>query len=239
MNKRFQRTELMLGEEAMKKLAAARVAVFGVGGVGGYVVEGLVRSGVGAIDIIDHDKIDETNINRQIIATSENVGAFKVDEEEKRILAINPDCKVTKYKTFYLPETENMFDFTLYDYIVDAIDTVSGKLALTVNAGKSGTPIISAMGAGNKTDPTKFRVADIYKTSICPLAKVMRRECKKRGIKHLKVVYSEEEPAEKRGDFTLKSPEGKPRKDVPASLAFVPSVVGLIIAGEVVKDLIK
>ena len=236
----FQRTELMLGKEAMKKLADAKVIVFGVGGVGGYVVEGLVRSGIGQIEIVDHDKIDVTNINRQIIATSENVGNYKVDEAEKRILAINPDCKVVKRKIFYLPETENEFDFTAYDYIVDAIDTVGGKLAIIQNAQKAGTPVISAMGAGNKTDPTAFRVADIYKTSVCPLAKVMRRECKKRGIDKLKVVYSTEEPAEKLGEkIDSGRPEkGKGRKDTPASLAFVPSVVGLIIAGEVVKDIV-
>lgn len=241
MKEAFQRTELMLGGEAMQKLASARVAVFGVGGVGGYVVEGLVRSGVGAIDIIDHDKIDISNVNRQIIATCENVGKYKVDEAEKRIKLINPDCKVTKFKIFYLPETEKEFDFTNYDYIVDAIDTVSGKLALIVNAKKTGTPIISAMGAGNKTDPTEFKVADIYKTSVCPLAKVMRRECKKRKIDKLKVVYSTEEPAEKLGKLPIsaeKTAENKPRKDTPASLAFVPSVVGLIIAGEVVKDVV-
>lgn len=240
MKEAFQRTELMLGGEAMQKLASARVAVFGVGGVGGYVVEGLVRSGVGAIDIIDHDKIDISNVNRQIIATCENVGKYKVDEAEKRIKLINPDCKVTKFKIFYLPETEKEFDFTNYDYIVDAIDTVSGKLALIVNAKKTGTPIISAMGAGNKTDPTAFKVADIYKTSVCPLAKVMRRECKKRGIDKLKVVYSDEEPAEKLGktENVVKIDPDKPRKDTPASLAFVPSVVGLIIAGEVVKDVV-
>ena len=249
MKEAFQRTELMLGGEAMQKLASARVAVFGVGGVGGYVVEGLVRSGVGAIDIIDHDKIDISNVNRQIIATCENVGKYKVDEAEKRIKLINPDCKVTKYKIFYLPETEKEFDFTNYDYIVDAIDTVSGKLALIVNAKKAGTPVISAMGAGNKTDPTAFKVADIYKTSVCPLAKVMRTECRKRRIKHLKVVYSKEPAMTPIEDDSISCknncicPPGTQRKctirrSVPGSNAFVPSVAGLIIGGEVVKDLV-
>lgn len=227
----------MLGCEAMKKLSSSRVAVFGVGGVGGYVVEGLVRSGVGAIDIIDNDKVDVTNINRQIIATSGNVGNYKVDESEKRILEINPDCKVYKRNVFFLPSTEDKFDFSLYDYVVDAIDTVSGKLALIEKARAANVPIISAMGAGNKLDPTAFKVADIYSTAVCPLAKVMRRECRKRGIERLKVVYSEEEPifAPTCGDDVL--PEGK--RSTPASVAFVPSVVGMIMAGEVVKDLIK
>ncbi len=218
---------MLFGKEAMEKLAAARVAVFGIGGVGGYVVEALARSGVGAIDLIDNDKVSLTNINRQIIATHRTVGRYKVDVAAERIAEINPDCKVAAHKTFYLPETQGEFDFTKYDYVVDAIDTVTGKLAIIENADRCKTPVISSMGAGNKTDPTAFRVADVYETSVCPLAKVMRRELKKRGIEKLKVVYSTEEPLK---------PEGGER-GVPASCAFVPSVVGLIIAGEVIKDL--
>lgn len=219
-----------MGKAAMQKLAAARVAVFGVGGVGGYVVEALARSGVGALDIIDNDTVGASNINRQIIATHKTVGKYKVDVAAERIADINPDCKVTAYKTFYLPETQGEFDFTLYDYVVDAIDTVTGKLALIVNADKCGTPVISSMGAGNKLDPTAFEVADIYRTSVCPLAKVMRRELKKRGIEKLKVVYSKEEP--------IKPQQSGEEKQPPGSTAFVPPVVGLIIAGEVVKDII-
>lgn len=227
MDGRFSRTENLFGKEAMEKLAAARVAVFGIGGVGGYVVEALARSGVGAIDLVDSDRVCLSNINRQIIATQKTVGRYKVDVAAERVAEINPDCKVSVHKTFYLPETQDKFDFTDYDYIVDAIDTVTGKLAIIENAKKSGTPVISSMGAGNKTDPTAFKVADIFETSVCPLAKVMRRELKKRGIERLKVVYSTEEP---------KKPTGGER-GAPASCAFVPSVVGLIIAGEVIKDL--
>lgn len=234
MQNAFQRTESMIGKTAMEKLAASRVAIFGLGGVGGYVAEGLVRSGVGALDLIDHDKIDVTNLNRQIIATTENIGEYKADEAAKRALKINPDCKIRAYKTFFLPETQDEFDFSAYDYVVDAIDTVSGKLALIECAKKAGVKIISAMGAGNKLDPTAFRVADVYDTSVCPLAKVMRRECRKRGIDSLKTVYSQEEP------FSAAISDGaESRKPVPSSVAFVPSVVGMIIAGEVVKDLIK
>lgn len=232
----------------MEKLAASRVAVFGIGGVGGYTVEALARSGVGALDLIDDDRICLTNINRQILATRNSVGKYKVDEAEQRILSINPKCAVTTYKTFYLPGTEAQFDFTQYDYIVDAIDTVSGKLALIVNAQAVGTPIISSMGAGNKLDPTAFRVADIYKTTVDPLARVIRRECRKRGIDHLKVVYSQEEAIRPIEDMEISCrnhcicPPGTARKctarrDIPGSNAFVPSVVGLIIAGEVIKDL--
>ncbi|MFR2155622.1 MAG: ThiF family adenylyltransferase, partial [[Eubacterium] siraeum] len=191
---RFSRTQLVFGKEAMDRLEGSRVAVFGVGGVGGYTVEALARSGVGAIDIIDDDKVCLTNINRQIIATTKTVGKYKVDVAKERIEEINPDCKVTAFRTFYMPETENQFDFTQYDYVVDAIDTVTGKIALIENAKKAGTPIISSMGAGNKVDPTAFEVADIYKTSVCPLARVMRYELKRRGIKKLKVVYSKENP---------------------------------------------
>lgn len=236
MINQFSRTELLFGREAMEKLAASRVAVFGIGGVGGYTVEALARSGVGALDLIDSDTVSITNINRQIIATLDTVGKYKVDIAAERVRSINPDCIVKTYKTFYLPETEDIFDFTEYDYIVDAIDTVTGKLALVVNAKKAGTPIICSMGAGNKTDPTAFRVTDIYKTSVCPLAKVMRTECRKRKIDHLKVVYSEEKAAVPRTDVETDNSAGK--RAVPSSNAFVPSVVGLIIGGEVIKDLI-
>ena len=236
MINQFSRTELLFGREAMEKLAESRVAVFGIGGVGGYTVEALARSGVGALDLIDSDTVSITNINRQIIATLDTVGKYKVDVAAERVRSINPDCIVKTYKTFYLPETEDVFDFTEYDYIVDAIDTVTGKLALVVNAKKTGTPIICSMGAGNKTDPTAFRVADIYKTSVCPLAKVMRTECRKRKIDHLKVVYSEEKAAVPRTDVETDNAAGK--RVVTSSNAFVPSVVGLIIGGEVIKDLI-
>lgn len=250
MLNQFSRTQLLLGEEGMEKLKNSRVAVFGVGGVGGYVVEGLARSGVGALDIIDDDKVCLTNINRQIIATRKTVGRYKVDVAAERINDINPDCKVRTYQTFYLPETADQFDFSEYDYVVDAIDTVTGKLQLVEEAKKAGTPIISSMGAGNKLDPTAFKVADIYETSICPLAKVMRRECRKRGIESLKVVYSEEKPIRPLEDMSISCrtncicPPGAQRKcterrDIPGSTAFVPSVVGIIIAGEIVKDLIN
>ena len=222
----YSRTEMILGKDAMQKLWNSRVAVFGLGGVGGHTVEALVRSGIGAIDIIDNDKICPTNINRQIYATRNTIGEYKVDVAEKRIAEINPDIKVAKYRTFYAPETASEFDFSLYDYVVDAIDTVTGKIALVENATNAKVPIISSMGAGNKLDPTRFEVSDIYKTSVCPLAKVMRNECKKRGIKKLKCVYSKESPI-------------KVDSQVPGSNAFVPSVVGLIMAGEVIKDLIK
>lgn len=229
----------MFGKDGMEALARARVAVFGIGGVGGYTVEALARSGVGAIDIIDNDKVSLTNINRQIFATHKTVGRDKVEVAAERIAEINPDCKVTAHKTFYMPETQGEFDFTKYDYIVDAIDTVTGKIAIIEDAQKCGTPVISAMGAGNKLDPTAFEVADIYKTSVCPLAKVMRRELKKRGIKKLKVVYSKEEPAKPVKDGGFCEEVGAGRRDIPASNAFVPSVAGLIIAGEVIKDLIS
>lgn len=250
MLNQFSRTELLLGKDAMEKLADSRVAVFGIGGVGGYTVEALARSGIGAIDIIDDDKVCLTNINRQIIATRKTIGKYKVDVAEERILDINPDAAVRKYKTFYMPDTADQFDFTEYDYIVDAIDTVTGKIELAVNAQKAGTPIISSMGAGNKLNAAGFEVADIYKTSVCPLAKVMRRELKKRNIKKLKVVYSKEPPMTpiESKEISCKSncvcPPGtarncNQRRQVPGSVAFVPSVVGLIIAGEVVKDLLK
>lgn len=249
MLNQFSRTELLFGNEAMKKLADSRVAVFGIGGVGGYTVEALVRSGVGTIDLIDDDKVCLTNINRQIYATRKTVGKYKVDVAAERIHEINPDAVVNTYKTFYTPETADQFDFSKYDYIVDAIDTVTGKIALVVNAEAAGTPIISSMGAGNKVDPTAFEVTDIYKTSVCPLAKVMRHELKRRGIKKLKVVYSKEPPIAPIEDMSISCrehcicPPGTERKctqrrQVPGSNAFVPSVVGLIIAGEVIKDLI-
>lgn len=249
MESRFSRTELLLGPEAMEKLKNSRVAVFGVGGVGGYAVEALARSGVGALDLIDDDVVCSSNINRQIIATTSTVGRPKVEVAEERVREINPDCVVRTYKTFYMPETADRFDFKEYDYIIDAIDTVTGKLELIVRAQAAGTPIISSMGAGNKLDPTAFEVADLYKTSVCPLAKVMRRECRKRGIKHLKVVYSKEEPIRPREDVAADAKEdgdgapgaerkGTERRSIPGSTAFVPSVAGLIIAGEVIKDLI-
>ena len=196
MLSQFSRTELLIGKEGMERLSNSRVAVFGVGGVGGYTVEALARSGIGELDLIDNDQVALTNLNRQIIATTKTLGRDKVDVAKERVLEINPDAKVNIYKKFYLPETKEEFDFTKYDYVVDAIDTVSGKIALVEQAKEAGVPIISSMGAGNKLDPTAFRVADIYKTSVCPLAKVMRRELKKRGIRKLKVVYSEEMPIE-------------------------------------------
>ncbi len=250
MLNQFSRTQLILGKGGMEKLRNSRVAVFGVGGVGGYAVEALARSGVGALDLIDDDRVCLTNINRQIYATRKSVGKHKVDVAQERILDINPECVVRTYKTFYMPDTADQFNFSEYDYIIDAIDTVTGKLELVMQANAAGTPIISSMGAGNKMDPTAFEVTDLYKTSICPLAKVMRRECKKRGIKKLKVVYSKETPIRPLEDMSISCrqhcicPPGAERKcterrDIPGSTAFVPSVVGLIIAGEVIKDLIS
>lgn len=236
MLSRFSRTEILIGKENMEKLKNARVAVFGVGGVGGYTVEALARSGVGTLDLIDDDKVSITNINRQIIATTSTVGKYKVDVAKDRILDIHPEAKVNVYKTFYLPETADQFDFSWYDYIVDAIDTVTGKLQLVEQAKKSGTPIISSMGAGNKMDATAFEVADISETSVCPLAKVMRRELKKRGIEHLKVVYSKEKAITPQG---IDEEGAHEKRQTPGSNAFVPSVVGLIMAGEVVKDIIR
>jgi tRNA A37 threonylcarbamoyladenosine dehydratase len=239
---------LLLGSEAMDKLYGAKVAIFGIGGVGGYTVEALARSGVGELHLIDDDRICLTNINRQILAHRKTVGHFKVDVAAERVADINPKCKVVTYKTFYGPETEKDFNFTQFDYVVDAIDTVTGKLSLVERAYEAKIPIISAMGAGNKLDAAAFQVSDISKTSMCPLARVMRRELKKRGIKHLKVVYSQEpamtpiEDEEISCKFHCVCPPGTVRKcterrQVPGSNAFVPSVVGLIIAGEVVKDL--
>ena len=231
----FSRTELLLGEKALERLKKARVAVFGVGGVGGYAVEALARSGVGALDLIDNDTVALSNLNRQIIALYSTIGQHKVDVAKARVHDINPDCEVRVYKTFYLPETAEEFNFSVYDYVIDAIDTVKGKLGLAQQAQDAGTPIISSMGAGNKLDPTAFEVADIYKTSVCPLARVMRCECRKRGIKKLKVVYSKEVPVRPK----TVSEETGVRRDIPGSLAFVPSVAGLILAGEVIKDIIK
>jgi len=245
----FSRTQLLFGPKAMERLAQCRVAVFGIGGVGGYAVEALARSGIGALELIDDDKVCLTNLNRQLHATRKTIGTYKVDAAEERIHDINPDCRVTKRKTFFLPETREQFDFTQYDYIIDAIDTVAGKLALAEAAQAAGTPIISAMGAGNKLDPTAFRVADISETSVCPLARVMRSECKKRGIRRLKVVYSTEPPIRPLEDpaagcwSQCVCPPGTRkctvRRDIPGSTSFVPSVAGLIIAGEVIKDLCK
>ena len=247
MLNQFSRTQLLLGPEAMARLSGCRVAVFGIGGVGGYAVEALARSGVGALDLIDDDRVCLTNLNRQLHATRKTVGKYKVDAAEERIREINPDCRVVTHKTFFMPETRDEFDFAQYDYVVDAIDTVKGKLALAEQAQAANTPIICAMGAGNKLDPTAFRVADIYKTSVCPLARVMRSECRKRGIRHLKVVYSTEQPTRPLEDPAISCrshcicPPGTRkctvRRDIPGSTAFVPSVVGLIIAGEVVRDL--
>lgn len=242
MLNQFSRTQLIFGEEAMEKLSDSRVAVFGVGGVGGYVVEALARSGVGALDLIDNDTVSFTNINRQIIALKSTIGRYKVDVAKERILDINPECRVYTYRTFYMPETADQFDFTKYDYIVDAIDTVTGKIEIIMQAKKAGTPVISSMGAGNKTDPTAFEVADIYKTSVCPLAKVMRQELKKRGVKKLKVVYSTEQAVhpikeESNSECLTDAQKSGTRRDIPGSNAFVPSVAGLIIAGEVIKEL--
>lgn len=247
----FSRTELIIGAESINKLKNSRVAVFGLGGVGGYIVEALARTGLGSLDIIDKDKVCITNINRQIYALHSTVDQYKVDIAEQRIFDICPDIKVTKHKCFYLPETSSDFDFTKYDYIVDAIDTVKGKLELIKQADVANTPIISSMGAGNKLNPTELKVSDIYSTKICPLAKVMRSELRKMGIKSLKVVYSEEEPIKptqeildnyiQNSDVNQLNIDGniKLRRALPGSISFVPSVAGLIIASEVIKDLIK
>ena len=250
MLNQFSRTELLLGRNGMEALRHARVAIFGIGGVGGYTVEALVRSGVGTLDLIDDDRVCLTNINRQIFATRKTVGQYKVDVAKERILEINPDATVHTYKTFYMPDTADQFDFSQYDYVVDAIDTVTGKLELIMQAQREGVPIISSMGAGNKLDPTAFEVADIYETSVCPLARVMRRELKKRGIEKLKVVYSKETAMVPIEDMAISCrahcicPPGTARKctqrrQVPGSNAFVPPVAGLIIAGEVIKDLVR
>ena len=233
MNEIFQRTEMLIGTEAVATLSKSRVAVFGAGGVGGYVIEALARSGIGAIDIIDNDTVSESNLNRQIIAHQSTKGLLKTKTAKKRVLDINPDCTVTTFETFVLPDNIDKFDFSVYDYIVDAIDTVSGKIAIIEKASKEGIPIISSMGTGNKLDPTKFQIADISKTSVCPLARVMRYEMKKRKIKKLKVLFSTEEPIKPNAE---KDERGKVP---PGSISFVPSVAGLIIGGEVIKDIIK
>ena len=238
MQNQFSRTEIILGKCGVERLKKSRVAVFGIGGVGGYVAEALARSGVGALDLIDNDEVSLTNINRQIIALHSTVGRPKVDVMKERILDINPECNVRIFQCFYLPETKNLFDFTEYNYVVDAVDTVTAKIQLIVQAKEAGVPIISSMGAGNKLNPASFEVADISQTSVCPLARVMRQECKKRGIKDVKVVYSKEKPVEsKLTEEEKKSAEQKGNGLAPGSCAFVPSVAGLIIASEVVKDL--
>ena len=246
MTEQFSRTVLLVGKENVERFQKARVAVFGVGGVGGYTVEALARSGIGTLDLIDNDTICPSNLNRQIIALHSTIGKYKVDVAKERILDINPGAQVNVYKTFFLPETAEQFDFARYDYVVDAIDTVTGKLELAVRAQQHNVPIISAMGAGNKLNPAAFEVTDISKTSVCPLAKVMRRELKKRGIHHLKVVWSREEPltpyiekAEPPDDDLTRKVQGVKRRQTPGSMAFVPSVAGLIIAGEVIKDLMQ
>ncbi len=234
MSNQFSRTELLLGADGMEKLRNARVAVFGVGGVGGYAVEALVRSGVGEIDIFDSDTVALTNLNRQIIAAHDTVGRYKVDVMKERALSINPDIKVNAHRCFFMPDNAGEYDFSVYSYIVDAIDTVTGKIEIITRAAGANVPVISCMGAGNKLNPAMLEVADIYETSVCPLARVMRRELKQRGIKKLKVVYSKEEPIK-----PLPSDEQTEKRTVPGSTAFVPSVAGLIAASEVIKDLIK
>ena len=246
MSERFSRTELLLGREAMDRLRRARVAVFGVGGVGGYVCECLVRSGIGAIDLIDSDRVSLSNLNRQIIATEKTIGVLKVEAMKERIREINPGVTVRTYPCFFLPENAEEFPFEEYSYVVDAVDTVTAKIGLVMKAREAGVPVISSMGAGNKLDPSAFRVADLFSTRVCPLARVMRRELKKRGVKELKVVYSEEEPvkADKPGhsltdsSVSKQEPGERERRSTPGSVAFVPSVAGMIIGGEVIRDLI-
>ena len=234
MPDKFSRTKLLIGEEGINKLKNSRVIVFGIGGVGGYTVEALARCGVGAIDIVDNDKVASSNINRQIIALNSTVEQYKVDVAQKRLLDINPDIKINKYKIFYTPETKDEIDFSGYDYIIDAIDTVAGKISIIEQAKKYNIPVISSMGAGNKLDPLAFKVSDISKTSVCPLARAIRLELKKRNIKDVKVVYSTEPPIK-----PLESEEKSKKRQIPGSIAFIPSVAGLIIASEVVKDLCK
>ena len=235
MHEQFLRTQMLLGIEALERLQKARVAVFGIGGVGGYTVEALARSGIGQLDLIDHDSVSVSNINRQILATHSTVGLPKVEAAKKRVLDINPACVVRTHPVFYTPETADGFDFTQYDYIVDAIDTVTGKLQLVERANAAGTPIICCMGTGNKLDASAFEVADISKTSMCPLARIMRKELSKRGIKHLKVVYSTEEALTPTGWEEEAAALGK--RQIPGSVAFVPGAAGLILAGEVIKDI--
>ena len=241
MSDQFSRSRLIFGREGMDRLARARVAVFGLGGVGGQAAEALCRGGIGALDLIDNDRICITNINRQIFATHQTLGLYKTEAARARLLDINPDLAVNIHNVFFLPETADSFDFSLYDYVVDAIDTVSGKIALVLKAQEAGVPVISAMGAGNKTDPTAFRVADIYETSYCPLCRVMRKELAARGVKSLKVVYSEEKPIRPIDDMAENGREAgaNKRRQIPGSTSFVPPVAGLIAAGEVIKDLMK
>ena len=229
MPEQFSRTELLLGQEAMDRLRQSRVAVFGIGGVGGHVVEALARAGIGYLDLIDHDKVSMSNINRQIIATFDTVGMDKVDVMKERILSINPDARVETHRCFYLPENADMFDFLQYSYVVDAIDTVTAKIELVLRAKEAGVPVISCMGTGNKLNPMQLEIADIYQTSVCPLAKVMRRELRKRNVEKLKVLYSKEEP--------IKNYLSMQGRAIPGSVSFVPSAAGLIIASEVVKEL--
>ncbi len=246
MSERFSRTEMLLGSDAMEQLKKAHVAVFGVGGVGGYTAEALVRSGIGKLTLVDSDTVAESNINRQIIATTKTIGRYKTEVMRERALDINPDIQVKEHRIFYLPETAGQFDFTEFDYVVDAVDTVTAKLTLVEAANATGVPVISCMGAGNKLNPGAFEITDIYKTSVCPLAKVMRRECKLRGIKKLKVLYSKEEalkPRESKSEDYYAEGTGEEvnittkRRSTPGSVAFVPSVAGLMIAGEVIRDL--
>lgn len=237
MGNKFDRTKRLLGAEAMNKLKNSHVAVFGIGGVGGHAADALVRSGIGEITIVDSDEVAESNINRQLIATTKTVGRKKVDVMKEHLMEINPEVKVNVYDCFFLPETKDQFDFSKYSYVIDAVDTVTAKLALVESCKEVNVPIVSSMGAGNKLDPTAFEVADIYKTSVCPLAKVMRKELKARGIKKLKVVYSKEIPLEPIEDEEFISDEKRSRRATPGSIAFVPSVAGLILAGEVIKDL--
>lgn len=236
MDNQFARTELLLGRDAMNQLKKASVIVFGIGGVGGYVVEALTRSGIGTLALVDNDKVNLTNLNRQIIATKDTLGKYKVDVMKERILSINPEAKVQTYPYFYLPENASEFDLSQYSYVVDAIDTITAKIELVLRAQQAGTPIISSMGTGNKLDPTRLEISDIYKTSVCPLAKVMRRELRKRGVSELKVLYSREEPIKPRG---VVEEESGMRRAIPGSTAFVPSAAGLIIAAEIVKDIIE
>lgn len=237
MGNKFDRTKRLLGADAMNKLKNSHVAVFGIGGVGGHAADALVRSGIGEITIVDSDDVAESNINRQLIATTKTIGRKKVAVMEEHLLEINPEVKIHAYDCFFLPETQNQFDFLQYDYVIDAVDTVTAKLALVEACKEAGVPIVSSMGAGNKLDPTAFEVTDIYKTSVCPLAKVMRKELKARGIKKLKVVYSKEIPLEPIEEEGFVSDEKRSRRATPGSVAFVPSVAGLILAGEVIKDL--
>ena len=233
----YSRTRFLLGQDGMDKLKSAKVAVFGLGGVGSYVVEALARSGIGALELVDHDCISMTNLNRQLFATHDTIGMDKCEAAKQRVLSIDPSILVTARKTFYMPDTAGRFDFSGYDYVVDAVDTVTAKLALIAAAKAADVPIISSMGTGNKLDPTKFQIADISKTTVCPLARIMRKECAKRGLKHVKVLFSTEDPIEPQCDSTEEMPEG--RRALPGSVAFVPSVAGLIIAGEVIQDIIK